>query len=233
MYQMILRTMIIALAFGIMPAFADRATDFQVYLPHGHSSEVPAGLIVYVSPVESGEIPDDWKSVLDHRNLIWIGVNKSGNTMPREQRIAEAKASLAFAADQYELNVKRIYIAGMSGGAQVAAIVSARHPELFKGGLFFCGVDPWSERDLDPWFESPPVGLEFIKQNSYVFVSGTEDFKLAAVAGVYRKYRKAGVEASRLIVVDGMGHELPDTGTFDRALEFLDHDRTIRIQGEK
>ena len=97
----------------------------------------------------------------------------------------------------------------------------------------FCGVDPWSERDLDPWIESPPVGLEFIKQNSYVFVSGTEDFKLAAVARVYRKYRKAGVEASRLIVVDGMGHELPDTGTFDRALEFLDHDRTIRIQGEK
>jgi predicted esterase len=225
--------MIIALAFGIMPAFADRAAEFQVYLPHGYSAEVPAGLIVYVSPVESGEIPDDWKSVLDHHNLIWVGINESGNTMPREQRIAEAKASLAFAADQYELNEQRIYIAGMSGGAQIAAIVSASHPELFKGGIFICGVDPWSERDLDPWVESPPAGLEFIKQNPYVFVSGTEDFKLAAVARVYRKYRKAGVEDSRLIVVDGMGHELPDAGTFDRVIAFLDHDRAIRKQAEK
>jgi hypothetical protein len=57
-----------------------------------------------------------------------------------------------------------------------------------------------------------------------VFVSGTEDFKLAATARVYRNYKKAGIEDSKLIVVDGMGHELPDAETFDRAMDFLDRE---------
>lgn len=230
---MILRTVIITLTFGILPAYADQTADFQIYLPPSYQSGVPAGLIVYVSPVESGEVPDDWKRTLDRRNLIWIGVNGSGNTMPQEQRIAEAKASLAFIAGQYELDERRIYISGMSGGAQVASVVAARHPDLFKGGIFLCGVDPWSERDDDPWIEKPPPHLDLLKQNRFVFVSGTEDFKLAAVARVYRKYKKAGVDASRLIVVDGMGHELPDAEILGRALDFLDPDTTVRIRVEK
>ncbi len=110
----------------------------------------------------------------------------------------------------------------MSGGAQIASIVAALRPDLFNGGLFFCGVNPWSERDVDPWVEKPPEKLEIMKQNRYVFVSGTEDFKLAATARVYRKYKKAGIEGSKLIVVDGMSHELPDLVTFGRAFDFLD-----------
>jgi hypothetical protein len=67
-----------------------------------------------------------------------------------------------------------------------------------------------------------------MKENRYVFVSGTEDFKLAATARVYRNYKKAGIEDSKLIVVDGMGHELPDAETLDRALDFLDRGLTVK-----
>jgi poly(3-hydroxybutyrate) depolymerase len=153
--------------------------------------------------------------------------------MESEQRILEATASLAFIVQQYVLDEQRVYIAGMSGGAQIASIVATLHPDLFNGGLFFCGVNPWSERDVDPWLENPPDDFSSMKENRYVFVSGTEDFKLAATARVYRIYKKAGIEDSKLIVVDGMGHEVPDAKTLDRALDFLDRDLTVRKQGEK
>ena len=82
----------------------------------------------------------------------------------------------------------------------------------------------WSERDPDPWLENPPEQFATLKENRYVFVSGTEDFKLAATARVYRNYKKAGVEGSKLIVIQDMGHELPEARDYDRALDFLDSD---------
>jgi predicted esterase len=221
---MILRTIIIALAFGVVSGYAEGIPIFQTYVSPSQSSENPAGLIVYVSPIKSGEIPVGWKNTLDRRNLIWVSVNESGNSMASEQRISEAMASVAFIVGGYVLDDRRIYIAGMSGGAQIASIVAALSPDLFNGGLFFCGVDPWSERDVDPWIESPPEDFDTMKENRYVFVSGTEDFKLAATARVYRNYKKAEIEDSKLIVVDGMGHELPDAETFDRAMDFLDRE---------
>ena len=101
-------------------------------------------------------------------------------------------------------------------------MVASLYPDQFRGGIFLCGVNPWSERDSDPWLENPPEDFDVLKKNRYVFLSGTEDFKLAAIARVYRLYKKAGVDNSKLIVIEDMGHELPDAKNFDRALEFLD-----------
>ncbi len=196
--------------------------EFDVYVPEDYDSSSPAGLLVYVSPIDSGGIPDTWKEVFDHRNLIWVSVNNSGNTMPAERRVAEARISLAFILQNYEINPRRTYISGMSGGGQIAGIIASRYPGFFKGGIFVCGVNPWSERDADPWSEDPPEDLDAIKENRYVFVSGTEDFKLAAVARVYRLYQKSGVENSKILVIEDMGHQLPDAKDYERALEFLD-----------
>jgi predicted esterase len=206
-------------------ASAESTGNFQVYVSRNYTAAVPAGLIVYMSPIDTGEIPIEWKYTFDKQNLIWVSVDGSGNTASQEQRISEAKASLKFIDERYDLDNQRIYISGMSGGAQIAGIVAASYPELFNGGIFLCGVNPWSEREADPWIENPPDKLEKMKNNRYVFVSGTEDFKLAATARVYRKYKKAGIEASKLIVVDGMGHELPNAATYRRAIEFLDNNR--------
>ena len=203
---------------------ANHEIEFQVYVPESYDPSAPAGLLVYVSPIDWGGIPDTWKKAFDRRNMIWVSVNGSGNTKPPERRIAEAKVSPAFIRTNYEIDPKRIYISGMSGGGQISSIVAPHYPDLFRGGIFLCGVNPWSESAPDPWIENPPENLDAIKENRYVFISGTEDFKLAAVARAYRLYKKAGINSSKLIVIQDMGHELPDAENFDRALEFLDID---------
>lgn len=196
--------------------------EFSVYVPETQDMSTPAGLMVYVSPIASGSIPDTWREIFERHKLIWVSVNQSGNTMAAERRIVEAKLSVAFISRYYNIDEQRIFVSGMSGGAQIATIAAFLYPDLFKGGLFFCGVNPWSERDPDPWAQNPPEKLSVIQQNRYVFLSGTEDFKLAAIARAYRLYKKAGIENSKLIVIDNMGHELPGARDLDSALGFLD-----------
>jgi len=196
--------------------------EFSVYVPNNYDSAEPAGLLVYVSPIDTGAVPDAWKNILDQRNMIWVSINGSGNTKPPEQRIAEARIARSYILKNYEVEPERVYISGMSGGGQIATIAASRYPELFSGGVFLCGVNPWSERDVNPWQENLPDNIDAIRRNRYVFLSGTEDFKLAATARVYRLYKKAGIENSKLIVVEDMGHELPDTENFDKALGFVD-----------
>jgi len=219
---MISRLAVVFFALNAFSVCCAQDLEFDVYVPKEYKSEVPAGLIVYVSPIDSGAIPESWKGVFDQRNMIWVGVNGSGNTKPAEQRIAEARASWSYILKSYEIDPERTYVAGMSGGGQISTIAAALYPELFSGGIFMCGVNPWSESDVNPWVKDPPENIDEIRQNRYVFVSGTEDFKLAATARVYRQYKKAGVENSKLIVIDGMGHELPDPGTFNKVIDYLD-----------
>lgn len=205
----------------------DHEFEFRVYVPDNYDPAKPPGLLVHVSPIDSGEIPEFWKEVLDRRNMIWVSVNKSGNSKPPERRLAEARLSSTLIRQHYAINPQRIYISGMSGGGQISSMAAPRYPDLFQGGIFICGVNPWSEQDADPWLENPPEDFETMKDNRYVFISGTEDFKLAATARVYRLYKKAGVTSSKLIVVDEMGHELPNAATFDKALEFLDAESVV------
>lgn len=207
----------------------DDELEFEVYVPKNYDPSAPAGLMVYVSPIPSGSIPDVWQEIFERRNMIWVSVNNSGNTMPAEQRLAEAKLAATFASRYYNIDKQRTYISGMSGGAQIATIASLDYPHLFKGGFFFCGVNPWSTRDADPWTDDPPDSLDVIRQNRYVFLSGTEDYMLASVARAYRLFGKAGIENSKLIVVDGMGHELPAAEDYDRALEFLDANSAVPV----
>ena len=200
----------------------DHNLEFEIYVPKSYNPSTPAGLLVYVSPIASGSIPNSWQEVFDRRNLIWVSINDSGNSMPAEQRIAETRLSLAFILKNYVIDSRRTYVSGMSGGSQIATMASSLYPDLFKGGIFLCGVNPWSERDPDPWVEDPPASLDVIRQNRYVFLSGTEDFKLAAVARAYRLFKKAGITGSKLIVIEDMEHDLPAAEDYDRALEYLD-----------
>ena len=65
----------------------DEAIEWQVYVPESYDREAPAGLMVYISPMDSGEIPGRWKEVMDAGNLIWIGANKSGNRIRVARRV--------------------------------------------------------------------------------------------------------------------------------------------------
>jgi predicted esterase len=194
---------------------ADEPITWEVYVPESYRVESPAGIVVYVSPSQSGMPPRGWSSVMDEHNLIWISANKSGNRVLVPRRVLKAILALNAIQQEYVLNETRVYIAGFSGGGKIASMIATDYANTFDGGFFICGVEFW---DVDE-----PRHFEAIKSNRYVFLTGERDQALEPTKRVYRNYRDAGVPHIQLVVVHDMGHTNPPSREISRALEFLDN----------
>jgi predicted esterase len=193
---------------------ANETIEWQAYVPPTYDPARPAGLLVYVSPTQSGEIPRGWSDILDRHNLIWIAADRSGNSEHVARRVLLALLATAAAGKQYVLDPERIYISGLSGGGKIASMVATDQASLFRGAIYNCGVEMW---DSDV-----PHRLEDMRQNHYVFVTGTYDQALEPTKKAYRAYKRAGVENAKLMVIRHMTHRNPDAYDFEEALKYLD-----------
>lgn len=193
----------------------DEEIGWQIYVPENYDVTRPAGVVVYVSPTPKGGPPRTWNKPLDDGNLIWIGANNAGNRVAVGKRMFLAMLAPRVLAREYVLDANRIYVAGFSGGGKTASRVSSAEPELFRGGIYIAGAEAWGT-------ETPPPKLDIIRQNYHVFLTGTSDFNERLTRRVYASYKRAGVENCELIVVRRMGHELPSSSVFARAIDYLD-----------
>lgn len=191
----------------------DRPVSWEVYVPTDYDPADPPGLLVYISPIQSGRIPQNWERVLESRNLIWVSANKSGNQVPVQRRALYAVIAPTLIGADYAIDRSRVYVTGMSGGGKMASMVAVDHANLFKGAVYNCGVEFW---------DSTPSRLDQVRQNRYVFVTGEYDQALRPTRRVHGRYRKAGVEHAKLMVIDGMGHQNPPWREMEEAVAFLD-----------
>ena len=193
---------------------ADQVASWVVYVPEGDDPDLPPGLLVYISPTYSGQMPRDWRRVMEQHNLIWIAANDSGNTVDVRRRTLLALIAPTLIRQHYEIDAERVYVSGLSGGGKMASMVATEYAQLFKGAIYNCGVNFWDKH--------PPPRFEQIKRNRYVFVTGEHDQALRPTRKVFKRYQNAGVAGVKLMVVPDMGHENPDAAEISDALEFLD-----------
>ena len=186
---------------------------WDIYVPDRYRPDIPAGLMVYISPSNSGEIPQHWKAVMGDRNVIWVAARKSGNKIAVARRAVYAIAAPTLIGKDYKIDRDRIYLSGLSGGGRVASRVATDFAQLFKGAIFNCGVDFW---------EAVPVHMDRVKQNRYVFVTGTKDHARQRTVKVYEQYVNSGIENSKLMIVEDMEHRNPDSKEFEEAIQYLD-----------
>lgn len=192
----------------------DTPIEWDLFVPGNYDPDKPAGLLVYVSPSDSGAIPYRWKSVMEEHNLIWVAANESGNSVDGGLRIAYAVLAPTMARKTYRIDSSRVYVSGLSGGGRVASIVAPEYAHIFNGAIYNCGVNFWGSRE--------PKRIERVQANRYVFVTGDQDFNRGETKRVYRAYKKAGVANAMLMDIAGMGHENPSGSNFARAIAFLD-----------
>ncbi len=192
----------------------DEAIEWEIYVAENYHSDRPAGILIYISPTQKGDIPPQWKSLLAEQNLIWIGANKSGNRVQVQRRMAYALTAPAVINKSYQVDTERIYLSGFSGGGRVASMVAVEFPHIFKGAIFNCGAEYWGDDE--------PGMLGLIKTNRYVFLTGTYDDALEQTKKAYRGFQSAGVEHSKLMIIRNMSHSNPKRRDFKKAIEYLD-----------
>lgn len=187
---------------------------WRAFVPPAYDPAKPPGLLVYISPTQSGRIPRGWQEVLDQRNLIWLAADRSGNRERVARRVLLATLAVALATRDYEIDEERVYISGLSGGGKTASMVATDYPQLFRGAMYNCGVELW---DVDT-----PRYIERMRQNRFVFVTGTYDQALEPTRRAHQAYLDAGIAHSKLMVIRNMTHRNPGRYEFEEALAFLD-----------
>lgn len=190
---------------------AAREVRWRIYAP---GKPEPAGVLVFISPHESGGPAPEWIDVLEQKNLIWVAAEQFGNEVPTARRLLAAVMGLSAVRREFRVDNKRIYVAGVSGGGRAASALITRFPRMFTGAVYIVGVDFWTS-------EQEPL-IEHIAHNRYVFLTGHDDFNRRETKKIYNKYRAAGVEQALLMDLPDLGHEYPNADQLAGALHYLD-----------
>jgi len=192
----------------------DKDLSWQLYVPEKYNPDDPPGMLVFVNRGTWGSGKKAYNSVLEEKNLIWIGLIDAGDASPLNERMIKAELAPLVLARAYALDASRIYISGFSGGGHVATIVAVARPELFKGGLFMGGTVPWGKQ--------VPPKIDLVRQNRYVFLVGTNDVALKTVKRTAQSFEKDGVENTELILMQNVRQELPGPSYLAAAIDYLD-----------
>ena len=192
----------------------EEAVEWELYVPDGYDPSSPAGLLVFISPIDSGRMPGRYKPVMDEKNLIWIGANQSGNRVRVARRMSLALLATVLADSHLRIDPARVYVSGFSGGGRTASAVAPEYAQIFKGAIYICGVNFWDARK--------PELMDMVRDNRYVFLTGSKDFNRSETRRVHRAYRRADVEDVLLLEVAGMDHRMPPMEDLATAIDFLD-----------
>ena len=200
----------------LKPSDYDLAQEsFCVTVPTSPDTRSPYGLLVFINSADSGECPENYKGFLEKHRLIWAGANKSGN-----ERLTPARMGLALDAVHnlkkiYAIDPDRVYVSGISGGGRVTSFLAPAFPDVFRGAIYLIGCNSLAAK-------LPADLQERMKANSYVFLTGDNDFNLPGTKKVFEEYQRAHFVRTTYLQVPGMAHEIPPPDWVEKGLIYLD-----------
>lgn len=193
---------------------ATEQIEWRVYVPRNYDPTTPSGVLVFVSSIDWGGIPEEWQPVMEQKNLIWISASNAGSSAPVEQRMVKAIIAPQAIDREYQIDMNRIYNAGFADGAKVGNLIQTAEPGVFKGGIYMCGALFWGDKT--------PRRFDEMRGNRHVFIRGCFDPKERDVRLVHKQYMDAGLEHSKLITIDTRRRRLPQPAIVESAIDYLD-----------
>jgi len=208
--------------------------SYSVYVPSTPDASNRYGLLVWVDPQGTGELPGGYASIMDEFQLIWIAPVKSGNNRPLWHRLAPAIDAVYNMRQQYGIDADRVYVGGFVDGARSASFLAVAYPELFRGGFYLHGgyffkpvPVPNQPGRYYSYFQMPPQAVfEKAKtHNRYAFLAGDHEMyeKSAALAkATYGSYVDIGFKHVTYLEAPGLGRRYPTANWFRKGVAFLE-----------
>jgi hypothetical protein len=209
---------------------------FQLVVPKSYSEGERWGMVVWVSPSDTARIPPEWEEVLARRRLLFVGALKAGNHRNILERIQLAVVASAGMRERFQIDERRVYVSGFSGGGRVASMLGVAYADMFTGVASFMGVNFYTDlpsadgkKLYPPQFIPDDEVLDIAKRRSrYVLVSSERDFNRVDTRIVWEQgFKKEGFPAVSYLEVPGIGHAMPSAEWLEKALLFLDGPRTV------
>lgn len=211
------------------PPYDVTKEEFEILLPKGYDKTKPYGLLIWIG-AGGPNIPKSWESVLAENDLILVAARNSGNQRNIFDRFRLALDANYNLRELYNIDGRRVYVSGFSGGSRVASMLGVCWAEMFSGTICFMGVNFYEPVAAE---DGKTYGLSYLPDDQvlalakqycrYVLVTGEKDFNLPNTRAAYTEgFQKEKFNAVKKLEVPGLGHKLPDETWLRQALEFLD-----------
>ncbi len=213
------------------PPFDISMEKFDIIVPKKYKKGDPHGLFIWISPSPAPSISPEWEAVLAEKKLIFIGAHNSGNNREVFARMRMAVDANDNMRELYDIDDKRVYISGFSGGARVASMLGVTYADMFTGAIPFMGVNFYTDivtLDKTEVFEAryiPHDEIAALAKTScrYVLVTGEKDFNLKNTAAVFENgFKKEGFKSVELMNIPAQGHQPPKAEWLTKAIDYLD-----------
>ena len=212
---------------------------FEVLVPKDYKPTESHGLFIWISASAEPNIPKDWEPVLAEKKLIFVGAKNSGNPRDIFDRMRMAIDANYNLRKRYNVDGRRVYLSGMSGGSRVASNLGVTYAEMFSGTMCFMGVNFYTDipagdgKAWGPSYLPDDQVLALAKKFCrYVLVTGTKEMNHANTLGVYESgFKKEGFSNVKLIDIPDQGHSLPGGQWLKQGIEFLDEGKPAAKTG--
>lgn len=203
---------------------------FEVLVPKNYNKNVPHGLLIWISPSPEPKISKEWEAVLAEKKIIFIGAKNSGNPRNLFDRARMAIDANVNMRELYNIDGRRVYVSGFSGGARVASMVGVCYAEMFSGTACFMGVNFYQDilcpdNMVYRMNYVPDEGVLAIAKKAcrYALITSEKDPNHANTMGMLENgFKKEGFAAVQGFDVPGIGHTPPNAEWFKKVIEFLD-----------
>ncbi len=227
---------------------SDLATrGYVVRLPAGFDANDATrkyGLITYVDAGDAHVFPASYAAALDAHDVIWIGGSGIGNAQSVNLRRGVAIMGAYRMMELYNIDPRRVYASGLSGGSRTANDLAYLRSDFFRGFVGRVGsslpavIPSWqcagtSSADVDADYEymsvasaDPAVVLPPYFRTALMTQYG--DFRRAEQMAVYRFGHLNHGNTGRIVIRSG-GHSDEIGASFADALNGIYHPLADRI----
>lgn len=212
------------------PAYDVSKESFEILVPKDYRLSVPHGLFIWIGAGDAVNVPGDWDAVLAEKKLIFVGARNSGNKRDVFDRIRMAVDANANLRELYNVDGRRVYVSGFSGGSRVASMIGVAFGEMFSGTACFMGVNFYTDTTGT---DGKIYGLNYLPDEGvlalakkfcrYALVTGEKDFNRPNTLGALETgFKKEGFANAKVFDIPGQGHALPSAEWLRKALDYLD-----------
>ncbi|MEO7097990.1 MAG: autotransporter-associated beta strand repeat-containing protein [Luteolibacter sp.] len=130
---------------------------YDVYVPPGYDGTKPFGVVIYTTS-------DPWPGVVlqnpsNNKNIIWIAPRGVGNDQgDYTLRFGASLLAIYRAKELFNIDPRRIYTSGKSGGARIASALAFYHSEIIRGTAPSSGFGLPRLNEVTPDYITKPTG---------------------------------------------------------------------------
>jgi len=202
-----------------LEVLGDPTQSYAIYLPSGYSTNRKWPILYCFDPGGRGSLPVKlFKSAAEKYGYIVVGSNNSRNG-PNVSLSLIIQTLWDDTHKRFAVDERRVFAAGLSGGARVAASFGLAYKDAVAGVIACSGGFP---SNVVPTRDTPFV---------YFATAGTDDFNNPELQKLDRAFSSLE-KPHRLEVFEG-GHEWAPAEVCMRAIEWMDLQSMLRGKREK